>query len=408
MLRNCSACQNKHSPPFGRYCKFIGDSKMSHTEAPAKDSPEYVAYLEGQLSAVTAAKDKSDSTLQTIVNRLDKLEISVARSTVSQSTLTTTTSVTMTTTAPLTTSTLPGVSTTASVWQGPVGAHTASVWSSPWAVPPMSAPPFVNGNPWTNSRQVSSGWPRSTTPHGLPPGFGLPSSFPRAVGVQPPADMVTVPLTTAMEHLAQAIEPTVSTTTKGIQLRPEYYIQHVDQGIAVKSLDHTKLTYRELVCGMSKVLEYLVSINGEASSYLEHMIFLTKQASTHSFNDTAYVAYDRSVVDKVIKGGSVKFIAGDTLSVSSHFHAGNLVPASNTRRQAGRGRGSRGKRSGWFDTDRDTSLIPEGFPTDICYNYNYRQCSGANCQKQHVCRLCKGHHRAQGCQEKRDTVTAKK
>ena len=23
MLKNCKACKNKHSPPFGRYCKFV-------------------------------------------------------------------------------------------------------------------------------------------------------------------------------------------------------------------------------------------------------------------------------------------------------------------------------------------------------------------------------------------------
>ena len=194
----------------------------------------------------------------------------------------------------------------------------------------------------------------------------------------------------------------MAASTKGIQLRPEYYVQHVDQGIAIKNLDHTKLSYRELASGMSRVLEYIVLVNGDATSYLEHMVFITKQASVHHFNDSAYVSYDRAVVDKVVKGYSKKFIAGDTLSVASHFHAGNLLLQNNTRRQFGRGRGYRGRRSGYFDNDRvGEASVPEGFPPEVCYNYNYRSCSGVNCQKQHVCRLCKGLHRAHGCQEKK-------
>ena len=133
---------------------------------------------------------------------------------------------------------------------------------------------------------------------------------------------------TALEHLSQAIEPTVTTSTKGIQLRPEFYIQHEDQGVAVKAFDHTKLSYKQRFNGMGRVLQYLVSNGGDATSYLEHMNFVIKQAAAHNFMDQAYVAYDRAVVDKVICGPSKVFIAGDVLVVSSNSHAGNMLPVN--------------------------------------------------------------------------------
>ena len=52
------------------------------------------------------------------------------------------------------------------------------------------------------------------------------------------SDVVNGPLTSVLSELSQAIEPTVSTTTKGIKFKPEYYVPNVDQGIAVKSLYH--------------------------------------------------------------------------------------------------------------------------------------------------------------------------
>ena len=392
MLKNCSACLTKHTAPFGGYCKRTIQDTMAQKDPPTREEPGYLEYLEEQLAAAKTKQIMDSTSLQSIMTRLDKLELSTPTTTQTATTVTTTI-----TSAPLTTT---------STWS----TRPTVVTGAPW-----SAPPFPSYSPWTT--RSTGAWSQLPTPsalgnYGQPPGFNypMPSSFHRSsVGSHAnvnASDVVNGPLTSVLSQLSQAIEPTVSTTTKGIEFRPEFYVQHVDQGIAVKSLDHTKLTYRELISGMTRVLDHLVTTNGEASSYLEHLVFVTKQASVHSFVDLAYVSYDKAVVDKFIKDPSKKFVAGDTLAVASHFHAGNMPQQHVNKKQSGRGRGSgRGRRtSGYSEFDRDSVPTPEGFPTDICYNYNYRSCSGVNCQKQHICRQCRGSHRAQGCQEKKDVT----
>ena len=411
MLKNCSSCETKHLPPYGKYCilKLPGD--MAQGGIPSKDNPAYLAYLENKLKMAETEKEE----LRTIVTRLDRLELSLK---VPGPTVTTATSTSVTTTVTGVTS-APVTSTTS--WRPfpPVSTplQPLSSLSSPWSTPtPWSAPPYHGTNPWSAPHSTYA-WSRGSG--SVPPGFTNYSTSSRHSQyghgrlpdrpITTPAEMVSAPITSALEHLSEAIQPGISASTKGMELRPEYYIQHVDQGVAIKSIDHTKLTFRELISGMGRVLEYLVQINWEATSYLEHFNFLTKQASVHSFNDSAYVAYDRAVVDKVICGVNKRFVAGDSLAVSSHFHAGNLSqpPPSTSKRFAGRGRGYRQRRLGTYDNDPESS-VPDGFPPEICYNFNYRSCSGTNCQKQHICRSCKGHHRAIGCQEKKEPQKSSK
>ena len=224
---------------------------------------------------------------------------------------------------------------------------------------------------------------------------GLPPTTPSLV----PAEIVTAPLTSALQQLSLAIEPSIATSTKGIQLRPEYYIQHLDAGTPVKSLDHTKLTYHELVSGMARVLTYLHSVGGDTKGYLDHLKFVTYQAAHHSFVDAAYVGYDRYIVDKVVRGEQKVFVPSDTLGVSTHFHAGNFVqPRKPPTRGSWRGRGRR-----WgSEPDRGFTNMPDGFPEDICYAFNYKSCTG-KCSKNHVCRICKGEHKAINCSEKQQS-----
>ena len=422
MLKRCSACGNKHEPRYGSFCKYFKASVMASgsvegaPKVPSRDDPAYISYLEGQLASASQPREP-DPNLQLIMNRLDKLEISSA--TAARRLTVTTTSAPVFVSSPVTT--MAGAT-------GGIGAPTSTSWSAPWSAPPFhpwaptqSALPVWNF-PAPSTVSSTTAWPSSTPRVWVPPGFFPTGSIHPLVGARGPpvpvslsgstttaaADIVSAPLTSALQQLSLAIEPTVSTSTQGIQLRPEYYIQHVDQGIAIKSLDHTKLSYRELICGMGRVLEFLVhSGSTEVGSYLIHMNFVTKQASVHSFCDIAYVSYDRSVVNQVVRGGSATFVAGDTLSVASHFHVGNMPQVNNNnKRQTGRERGYRGRRPGHADQDRESS-VPEGFPVDLCYNYNYRSCSGSSCQKLHVCRQCRGSHRAQGCQERKDAPAKK-
>ena len=181
-------------------------------------------------------------------------------------------------------------------------------------------------------------------------------------------------------------------------LRPEYYIQHHDKGISVKNLDHSKLSYKELASGMGRVLQYLVSVGGDSASYLRHFNYVLAQASRHQFSDHAFVNYDRYIVDQVIRGDSREFVAGDNLAVASYFHAGNISQSKPVHPQTKRKPyfGFKSRKSG----DAEKPGMPEGFPEELCYNFNYKSCTG-KCGKSHVCRACRKNHRAVDCPDKK-------
>ena len=86
-----------------------------------------------------------------------------------------------------------------------------------------------------------------------------------SVGTEEPsaADVINGPLTKVLQQLSVAIDPTPQASVKGLLLRPEYYIQHIDKGVSVKSLDHTKLTFKELISGMGRVMLHLICLRPE-------------------------------------------------------------------------------------------------------------------------------------------------
>ena len=220
-------------------------------------------------------------------------------------------------------------------------------------------------------------------------GSASPDSGPQAPS---PADLVSGPL---MEFLQQQLS--IDHTPQDLLLRPEYYIQHVDRGVSLEALDHTTLTYKELVSGMGRVMVHLASSGGDLPSYVRHFNFVAKQAASHHFVDAAYVCYDRYVVDQVIQGSTKAnpptFVAGDLRGVASNFHSGNLVPVASPSSNRDRSRG-------WDDdTDPDKGkdqTRPEGFPEDVCFNWNFRACT-RKCKRSHVCPLCRETHTAPLC-----------
>ena len=163
--------------------------------------------------------------------------------------------------------------------------------------------------------------------------------------------------------------------------------------------------------GMGRVMQHLFENGGDLASSLGHFNFIAEQAHQHNFADIAFVGYDRCVVDKYIKMESaiklpLVFSVGDTLGVFSHFHAGNFQPVQ--KKSVGAFRGSRGGRFPYRrygeptqDKGRDIkeTYVPEGFPEEICYAWNYKSCSG-KCSKKHECRVCGLDHKASGCQSK--------
>lgn len=207
------------------------------------------------------------------------------------------------------------------------------------------------------------------------------------------ADVVSGPLTAALSKLSDPIDPVAALKTKGMMLRPEFYAQHKVNGIPIRNLDHTKLTFEELIFGMDSVLLHLMQTGGDTHSYCAHKVFLSGQARANKFTDQAYVDYDRYVIDKYLEGNSSNFPVGDMLGVAMHFHAGNLAVSRvrQTFNKSKKGRRNREEHDGG---------VPEGFPEDICYGFNYNKCTGS-CSKNHVCRICRAKHKAVGCPESR-------
>ena len=225
-------------------------------------------------------------------------------------------------------------------------------------------------------------------------------------GPPPPIDPSILPLTDAIAHLTLAVDPS-SGKAKGMVLRPEYYVQHVKGGSPLKQIDHSKLSYKDLVYGWFCVIQHLRSVGGDLTGYIEHCKFTAEQAMSGAFMDSAYVNFDRHVVGKVVDGLQQVFPAGDLLGVASNFNAANLVSskppvASTTGRRGGKSRFyNKNKPSGEGKDRSSPDYMPEGFPDDICYSYNYKSCSG-KCSKRHVCRICKKDHKASSCPSKSD------
>ena len=283
----------------------------------SRDDPGYIAYLEDQLLEAQSARERDSVLLGSIVSKLDRMEESTR---------------------------LP-----------PVGRGRGGVLNTPFKGSPSSG---VGGSHPTGVPGAAVNTPRSN----------LFASEPV------PADLVNGPLTQVLKQLSIAIDPTPQMSTKGLLLRPEYYIQHVDKGVSVKSLDHTKLTFKELISGMGRVMLHLTATGGDLNSYVRHFNFVAKQAASHSFTDAAYISYDRYVVDQVIAGSlypdqpAPTFVAGDLLGVASCFHAGNLVPVAAPVKPA---QNFRGRGRGFFRRMRSTFPESEGDKDKYIYIYIY-------------------------------------
>ena len=241
----------------------------------------------------------------------------------------------------------------------------------------------------TQAEAVVTPLPPPSSTYTQPPGH---TYMQRMVGPAP-ADVVDNGLSSVLQQLSLAIDPTPVSSSKGLGLRPEYYVQHKDQGIAIKSLDYLKLTYKQLVYGMGRVLKYLFQNGGDFVSYLDHYNFITMQASRHSFSDVPFAGYDRFIIDRFLNAESDSF-GVDPVGVASYFHAAN-VKSEKTFVSRQRVFHSKGKKSQVSDGEKGQSM-PEGFPDDVCYNYNYKTCTGS-CRKSHICKSCKGKHPASKC-----------
>ena len=150
---------------------------------------------------------------------------------------------------------------------------------------------------WLGVTPVGRGRGVLSTPLRESPSAGANIGRPGMAGRRPPADnlfssdpalpdLINGPLTQVLKQLSITIDPNLQASTKGLLLRPEYYIQHVDKKLSVKSLDHTKLSFKELMSDIGRVMLHLSSTGGDLISYVHHFTFIAKQAAVHNFTDS--------------------------------------------------------------------------------------------------------------------------
>ena len=280
----CGSCQCRHPPPLGTLCTRVSELTYPITMAVRSDpvlsdftdrtDPKYLQFLED--SYLKKGEDKSDISM--IHRRLEALE----------------------------TRAVPG-------YPHP---HYQPGPSKPVSALGLGVPAAAAG---VLGDQVGIG-ARSKMPAGIVAAAEEDDDDPS------PADAVIGPLTDVLQKLSIAVDPTnTSHKLKGMYWKPEYHVQHVKHGVQLKQIDHTKLNYRELVYGWFCILQHLKIAGGDVDAYLSHCKYVSSQAMLSQFTDSAYVGYDRHVTNQVIKQETSTFIAGDTLGVASHFHAGNVI-----------------------------------------------------------------------------------
>lgn len=140
---------------------------------------------------------------------------------------------------------------------GPAGAGLGTTGVTGVTSPGVTAPLSVTPPVTTGSTMGSN--PRAT--HGSGP------AVPPAV-----ADLVSTPLTAALQQLTTSIDPDSASKAAGIVLRPEFYCQFKDNNVLVRNLDPKKMSYHELLYGMCCVAKHIATTGGNIESYLDHMI----------------------------------------------------------------------------------------------------------------------------------------
>lgn len=210
----------------------------------------------------------------------------------------------------------------------------------------------------------------------------------RAAGPNPdPAVAAMGQMADAMAQLSISIDPSCQVKA-GQLLRPEYQYCVLEKGVPLKSADASKLTINEYLYGMCLVLDHLIVTDGDWKSYFEHYKRLMRFFIGKKYVNSAYVSYDKEVVDSYLKAPSRGFNSADSLAIPTHFCSANEHETQNLRNnRAGQKRGRNYDNKG-----KNTATVPEDWPEDVCFTYNSSFCNGM-CNKQHVCGRCqiRGH-----------------
>ena len=144
-----------------------------------------------------------------------------------------------------------------------------------------------------------------------------------------------------------------------------------------------KVTYREFICALMKVLKMLTQLGIDPSQYAAHMSFIPSKAALNLYATNALIKYDMVVTEHVISGQYPDWLAADPECVALHLGA----DATYAVRQGGSRWGRQA--SSTISSSRDFS----DWPKEVCWLFNNTSSYFPRCKKAPICCKCKktGH-----------------
>lgn len=92
----------------------------------------------------------------------------------------------------------------------------------------------------------------------------------------------------------------------------------------MRQLDSKKMSYKQLLYGMVCVARHIRSTGAEIDSYMGHLEFITRHACDDSYQDAAYVEYDRFVTVRFLSNPASGFMMEDPVGIGYSFHPAKL------------------------------------------------------------------------------------
>ena len=157
-----------------------------------------------------------------------------------------------------------------------------------------------------------------------------------------------------------------------------------------------KITYRDYICAMTKVLKVLTELGIDPTHYAAHMSFVASKAALNLYATDALIKYDMAVTERVISGQYPDWVAADPECVALHLGA----DATYAVRQGG---------ARWGRQSSSTSSSGRDFsdwPKEVCWLYNNTSCYFPRCRKAHICCRCKKTgHAMKDCKSSDDSIS---
>lgn len=267
----------------------------------------------------------------------------------------------------------PSVSTT---WSTGTSHHSPHIPGGVSTIPPTSSGlPFLGGYPPLPSPAGHVHYATSAGGGPVPTGM-IPAAY------------LSNPLTPALQGISD-----VDSRQPGMSYRPEYYVLHEEEGEPIKQISHKMMTYRKLIHGMVLVAKNIRANGGDIDKYLSHMDYVTRHGKNEDYQDSAYIEYDKMVVDDFVRNPSEGIKACNVMASSFCFHDVTRVHKSSTQISTPKKKNKiRSKVS-----NRQGDSVPDDYPPENCFYWNYRSCVMSNCNRNHVCRICGENHKAVNC-----------